>query len=106
MFYQSSCQLFEVEPSKILVQRVSLSTMRMLQGETSKAIWRPSPGRNMSFVIMHHEITIGLLHLTSPVINLGERDKFLGLSSDPIEKGNQLRHYMDMSVCVGYQPLA
>ncbi len=79
--------------------------MAILQKQMSKAVWRPAPGRKLAFEVMHGDILLGLIFLASPVINLTERDRFLGLSKDPKQKGVQLRRVMDVSVCVSAQPI-
>ena len=95
-----------LNPRDIYVEPTTISLMVYMQKMCSKAIWRPSPGRNLSFLVKHKDKVIGLIHLTSPVINLGVRDNYLKLDKDPKVKGEQLRDYYDMSVCVGIQPLA
>ena len=95
----------EIDPEFIHVRKVSPSDMSRLQRVMSKAVWRPAPGRKVGFVVMHGDLTIGLLFLASPVINLGVRDEYLELPKNPSEKGRALRSYMDLSVCVAAQPL-
>lgn len=91
----------------ILLEEVGLSAMVTYQLEASKVTWRPSPGRHLSYVLTHHNDIIGLIALASPVMNMKQRDLFLGLPShDMRAKGLALRHYCDLSVCVGIQPLA
>jgi hypothetical protein len=91
----------------ILLQSVSLREMVVYQREASKVTWRPSPGRHLQYVLTHQGDIIGLIALASPVMNMKRRDIFLGLSShDMRAKGLELRHYLDLSVCVGIQPLA
>jgi hypothetical protein len=94
-------------PKEIIVQAVSIREMVIYQREASKVTWRPSPGRHLQYVIVHNEEIIGLIALASPVMNMRARDMFLGLPShDMRRKGLELRHYMDLSVCVGIQPCA
>jgi len=100
-----SCGLFEIKPEMIWVKQTDSGSLARLQAEMSKAVWRPAPGRKLAFEVMHGETLIGLIFLASPVINLTDRDKHLGLSSDPKQKGRQLREVMDISVCVSAQPL-
>ena len=100
-----SCPLFRIDPSKIWVKQSDSGRMASLQREMSKAVWRPAPGRKLAFEVMHDTTLIGLIFLASPVINLTERDRFLSLSNDPRKKGAQLRHVMDVSVCVSAQPI-
>lgn len=71
----------------------------------SKAVSRPAPGRKLGFVCEHGEYLLGLIFLASPIINLGARDRFLNLPSDPADRGLALRHYADLSVCVSAQPI-
>lgn len=106
MLYEVSCPLFEIDPKLIRVEPVNMTAMVSLQKQMSKAIWRPSPGRGLPFVVLHDWKLIGLINLASPVINLGPRDEYLKMPKDPVEKGKALRNYMDMSVCVGVQPLS
>lgn len=100
-----SCPLFMIEPSKIWINQTDSGTMQVLQKQMSKAIWRPAPGRKLAFQVMHGGTVIGLIFLASPVINLGQRDEFLKMPSDPKEKGKALRNVMDISVCVSAQPV-
>ena len=100
-----SCPLFVIEPEKVWVRQTDSHTMAHMQRQMSKAVWRPAPGRKLAFEVMHGDHIIGLIFLASPVINLTERDKHLGLSKDPKEKGKQLRSVMDVSVCVSAQPI-
>jgi hypothetical protein len=83
-----------------------MGRMTEYQKKMSRAIWRPAAGRKLAFLVNHDSKLIGLISLSSPVINLGVRDEYLKLSKNLSEKGKQLRCYMDLSVCVGIQPLS
>lgn len=100
-----SCPLFMIDPKKIWVKQSDSGRMAVMQKQMSKAVWRPAPGRKLAFEVMHDQVLIGLIFLASPVINLTDRDVFLGLSRDPKVKGAQLRKVMDVSVCVSAQPI-
>lgn len=100
----STHPLTYVDPAQITVDRIPQREMVELQGASSKAVWRPAPGRKNSFAVRHEDVTIGLLFLASPVINLGVRDEYLGLEKEG--RGYALRSIADLSVCVGFQPLA
>jgi hypothetical protein len=99
-----STPAIDIDPQEIKVRQVSTSVIVDLQPQMSKAVWRPAPGRKLGFLIEHKQHLLGIAFLASPVINMKPRDKHLGLSSDPTEKGKQLRHYADLSVCVPSQP--
>jgi hypothetical protein len=94
----------DVDPQAIKVRQVPTSVIANLQPQMSKAVWRPAPGRKLGFLIEHKEHLLGIAFLASPVINMKPRDHHLNLSSNPTEKGKQLRHYADLSVCVPSQP--
>lgn len=96
----------ELDPNEIRLVPTSRTESVRMQRLVSKAVWRPSPGRAMSYAIVERGDTIGLLYLTSPVVNMGDRDRFLSLPRDNVGRTSALRHYMDMSVCVGVQPIA
>lgn len=96
--------LIELDPTLITVGRIPQRVMVDMQAQSSKAVWRPAPGRKNSYGVYHDGRVIGLMFLASPVINLGVRDEFLALPKD--RKGYALRRVADMSVCVGLQPLA
>lgn len=100
----TSTPAIELRPDAITVQQVQASVIQELQPKMSKAVWRPAPGRKLGFLIQHEEHLLGLAFLASPVINMKERDAHLDLSSNPSEKGKQLRNYADLSVCVAAQP--
>lgn len=100
-----SVPLAFLEPDRITVDEVPVRIVRRYQRVMSRAIWRPSPGRNLSFVIQHEHILLGIAFLSSPVFNLGVRDTFLDLPKDTAAKGSALRQYADMSVCVASQPI-
>lgn len=95
---------FDLNPTNVVVHQVSSGTLAKLQPEMSKAIWRPAPGRKLGFTVKHDQHLLGLIFLSSPVINLKVRDNHLQLSKNASEKGKQLRHYADLSVCVSAQP--
>ncbi len=99
-----STYLFDLDVSKIHVRQVKTSVIQQIQPKVSKAIWRPAPGRKLGFLIEHGEHLLGIAFLSSPVINLGARDKFLEMPKSKTEKGKELRHYADLSVCVALQP--
>lgn len=94
----------ELNIKNIFVRQVSTSVITQLQSQMSKAIWRPAPGRKLGFLIEHDSDLLGIAFLASPVINMGARDKHLLFSSNPSEKGKELRNYADLSVCVSAQP--
>lgn len=93
-----------INPNRVSVTQVSSSRIAHLQPQMSKAVWRPAPGRKLGFLVTHEDDLLGIAFLASPVINMGDRDKALGLPSDPSERGKALRHYADLSVCVASQP--
>lgn len=92
--------------SKISFKQISCGVAKKIQPRISKAIWRPAPGRKLAFTLNYDDRIIGFFFLASPVINMNVRDFHLGLSSNPSEKGKQLRNYMDLSGCVGLQPVS
>lgn len=99
--------LFEINPDRITVIRLPVTQAAHHQPNMSRAVWRPAPGRKASFIVKHDETLIGLLFLASPVFNLGPRDKYLGIDKlSPHERGQKLKRVMDLSICVGAQPLA
>lgn len=102
--YGYTTDLFEIDPTKIYIEQINSAQMIDYQKNMSKAIWRPAPGRKLAFLVKHENEILGLIFLASPVINMGERDKYLNLPKEG--KGIALRHYMDISVCVGAQPIA
>jgi hypothetical protein len=101
----STTPCIRIDPSKIIVQQVSTSTIISYQKNMSKAIWRPAPGRKLGFLIWQENYLLGISFLASPVINMGARDERLELPKDPSKKGKELRHYADLSVCVSAQPI-
>ena len=92
--------------SKINIKQISSQDAKIIQPKISKAIWRPAPGRKLAFLLNYDSKTIGMFFLASPVINMSVRDSYLKFSSNPSEKGRQLKNYMDLSVCVGLQPIS
>lgn len=94
----------EIDPALITLDRIPQSLLVAYQSKASKAVWRPAPGRKNSYAVHHDGQVIGLLFLASPVINLGVRDQFLGMPKEG--RGYVLRTVADLSVCVGFQPLA
>lgn len=101
-----STPLFKIDPSRIVLHRTDQAGMVLYQRAMSRATWRPSPGRNLAFLAKHDDALLGLIFLASPVLNFGVRDRALGLPDDYKERGQALRHYADLSVCVGAQPIA
>lgn len=100
--------LFEIDPRVIAVVPCDLRDIVRYQAVMGKGagVWRPSPGRQLPFLVQHDATTIGLLLLSSTVLNLGPRDAALALPKDAKAKGKELRHYMDLAVAIGAQPLA
>jgi len=74
-----------------------------IRKEIGSFVYRQPPGRNFKFFVWLGETLIGILELSSPVINLGARDKYLGLIKCK-NKGQKLRHIMDMTTCMPLQP--
>lgn len=103
--WEPSVPLAFIEPESVRVLPVPNHLLRRYQRGMSRAVWRPSPGRNLSFFVTHGDITIGIAFLASPVFNLGCRDKHLALPTEHDEKGSALRSYADLSVCVASQPI-
>jgi hypothetical protein len=76
------------------------------QAQMSKAVWKPSSGRGLGFLVAHDGALLGLIALTSPVIRLTVRDNFLFPGApDGFNYGWALRGYTDLSVCVAAQPI-
>jgi len=99
-------ELVEIDPKEITIKQIDITEMERFQKNMSGFTWRPSPGRKLSFTVLHKGRVIGLINLSSPVITIGVRDEYLKLSHVPEERGHQLRCYYDISVCVGIQPLS
>ena len=99
-------ELVEIDPKEITVKQIDVTEMERFQKNMSGFTWRPCPGRKLSFTVQHKGRVIGLINLSSPVITIGVRDAYLKLSSNPEQRGYQLRNYYDISVCVGTQPLS
>lgn len=102
--FDISAHLTSVDPGMVRLRRISVGQSVDLQRLMSRATWRPAPGRKLAFVVEHGPALIGLLFLASPVINLSVRDEYLELPDDPTERGAELAHYADLSVCVAAQP--
>ena len=96
----------EVDPSRLRWERVETEWFYRRAVRSTRLTVRPAPGRKMAYVLRHGPDLIGLLFLASPVINLAARDAGLALPADLTKKGLALRRYMDLSICVGVQPLA
>jgi len=96
--------IFDLDPKKIRVEQFTSGELQKIQPKISKAVWRPAPGRKLGFLVFHKNDLLGAAFLASPVINLGARDEALALPKDSSEKGKELRHYADLSVCVATQP--
>jgi len=96
-----------LDSAAIDVRQTDLREIVRLQARMGKGsgVWKPSPGRQMPFVVEHGNTVIGLLLLSSTVLNLGARDAALNLPKDAKLKGKELRHYMDLAVCIAAQPL-
>lgn len=94
-----------LHPEEISVQAVPVRIVRRYQRVMSRAIWRPSPGRNLSFTIVAGDDLLGIAFLSSPVFNLAVRDGYLGIPKDDGARGERLRHFADLSVCVASQPI-
>jgi hypothetical protein len=106
MNYATETPLMMIEPEKIRVVQVPMNVMVRYQKKMSRAVWRPAPGRKIGFTIVQGDALLGVIALTSPVIRMEARDKFLCPdASDAISRGIALRSYMDMSVCVAAQPI-
>jgi len=103
--YNVQTPLFEIDPHKISVEQIDVGTFTKYQKLMSKAIWRPAPGRKLAFLVTHEQNLLGILFLASPVIRLSVRDEFLGIDKEK-HKGTTLRSYMDISQCVGAQPIS
>lgn len=95
-----------LEPDLIELVPTDKTEFVRFQRRMSSANWNPAPGRFMPFLLKHEDAVIGLLNLNTPVMNLGPRDKYLGLDPSFKIKGKQLRQYADMGTCIGAQPLA
>lgn len=93
-----------INPENIYIEQVKSSVTALIQPKMSKAIWRPAPGRKLGFLIKHNDDLLGIAFLASPVIRMSVRDEYLNLPSDSSERGKELRHYADLSVCVSTQP--
>ena len=96
--------VIQLDPKRIRVEQFTSGELQKIQPKISKAVWRPAPGRKLGFLVFHGNDLLGAAFLASPVINLGARDEALDLPKNSSEKGKELRHYADLSVCVATQP--
>src|SRR5208283_1549961 len=95
-----------IEPQNIWIKQTKLHEMRIYQSHTSKAAWKPNAGRQLSFFVMLHTRLIGLIFLGSDVLNMKPRDDYLHLSNNKTTRGQDLKEYFNLGVCVGIQPLS
>lgn len=99
-------ELVDINPSLIEISRISTGELFSIVKNISKATTRPAPGRTFGFAVWHDTSLLGVMGFSSPVINLGVRDEYLEFSKNPSQKGYTLKKYMDMSTCVGLQPIS
>jgi len=100
----ANINITELDTKKIRVEQFTSGEIQKIQPKISKAIWRPAPGRKLGFLVFYGNDLLGAAFLASPVINLGARDNALNLPKNSSDKGKELRHYADLSVCVATQP--
>jgi hypothetical protein len=98
--------LIELDPHLIDISKISTGDLFGIVKHVSKATTRPAPGRTFGFAVWHDDSLLGVMGFSSPVINLGVRDQYLEFPKDPSEKGYVLKQYLDMSTCVGLQPIS
>jgi len=98
--------LVEIDPAEISMSRISVGELFSMLKHLSKATTRPAPGRKFAFAVWHKDELIGVMGFSSPVINLSVRDNYLNFPSDPSERGFALKQYVDLSTCVGVQPIS
>ncbi len=115
---------FAINPEYIrLIGDVPVPMIKNYQKAMSKAFWNWAiVTRQIGFVVVHNPLPmdpkretesmyleksplLGIFFFTSPVVNLGARDKFLNMPKDPAARGTELRHYAEMSICVAAQPI-
>lgn len=101
--YEPTTPLIKIDPTAINVKQIDMGTMVKYKKLMSGVVSRPAPGRKLAFFVTHNKYLLGLIALASPVINLAVRDEYLGLKEN---KGKLLRQYMDISICVGAQPVS
>src|SRR6266550_1972539 len=105
--YQITTPLMLIQPEKIQILAISSGVMARYQKMMSKAVWRPAPGRKLGFLVVHGYFLLCLIFLARPVIRLTVRDEFLfPKPAADFNYGLATKQYMDMSVCVGAQPIA
>ena len=98
--------VLEIDPNEITISKIPISDLYKILKHTSKATTRPAPGRKFGYAVWHDTSLIGFMGISSPVINLSVRDNYLNFPKDPSEKGSVLRNYVDLSTCVGLQPIS
>ena len=98
--------VLEIDPNEITISKIPISDLYKILKHISKATTRPAPGRKFGYAVWHDTSLIGLMGISSPVINLSVRDNYLNFPKDPSEKGSILRNYVDLSTCVGLQPIS
>lgn len=99
-----------VEPVRLVFCETpeQVSTWTYIRRSVSRLPYKKSPGRDIKILVYYGDRILGIIGLSSPVVNLGVRDKFLaftpGLKNG--QKGSRLLEGMDMTTCVGIQPWA
>jgi len=98
---------FDFMAEDISVRMTDVGTIRTYQGRMGKGsdVWKPSPGRQLPYLVYVGERMVGIGLLSSCVLNLRARDARLDLPKDPSERGTALRNYMDLAVAISVQPL-
>jgi hypothetical protein len=115
-----STPLFEIDPARIRIEPTPTPEVARLQPLMSRAVWRPY-GRRLAFKVTHDSALLGIVFLTCPVIQMTARDeafakrRYPGMLPLPgkgqvDEQGRKrtevLKHYAEMSICVGAQPIS
>lgn len=77
----------------------------------SRLNYRKAPGRSICYLVYYDGRIVGIVGLSSPVMSMGPRDRFLTekpsrLPGFRTARGKALRGVLDMSTCVGVQPWA
>ena len=95
--------MIEIDINKIEIKSASNSHLWIKIREfLGSFTYRQPPGRNMKFFVKERNWLLGILELSSPVINLKVRDEYLKLKGK--DKGKKLRNIAEMTTCMATQP--
>lgn len=97
--------LIKIDPDHIYLAKIT-SGIANYQKQISNAKWEPGLRRGAGFAVMHNNLVLGVIYFSNASAMTPVTNHLFPEMTQKEYRQELTNHYVDMTICVGLQPLA